>query len=175
MPLAAAHATRPAPSLIAHRRPPAKKRRSRRCPTSDTRRTCLHVGPAWRRAPNSRPRTRASGPYGCPAPADTRRVGADGRLSRARRTTPQVAVRRGAPLVRIDARSLALSQSEASAQVRALEVESSLAAKDCERAGRLYHDNSISKAEYDRLSARCESTDWSKAAALARSRLASKA
>ena len=84
-------------------------------------------------------------------------------------------VPRGAPLARIDARSLTLSHNEASAQVHALEVESSLAAKDCERAEKLFRDNSISKAEFDRQSARCESTSWSRAAAQARAHQAGRA
>jgi membrane fusion protein (multidrug efflux system) len=84
-------------------------------------------------------------------------------------------VPRGAPLARIDARSLTFMHNEASAQVHALEVESSLAARDCERAEKLYHDNSISKAEYDRQSAHCESTSWSRAAAQARASQAGKA
>jgi membrane fusion protein (multidrug efflux system) len=84
-------------------------------------------------------------------------------------------VPKGAPLARIDARSLTLTHNEASAQVHALEVESSLAAKDCERAEKLYRDNSISKAEFDRQSARCESTSWSRAAAQARAHQAGKA
>src|SRR5712691_13100042 len=74
-------------------------------------------------------------------------------------------VQKGAPLARIDARSLAISQSEASAQVHALEVESSLATRDCARADKLFNEGGISKAEHDRQSSRCESAGWSKTAA----------
>jgi membrane fusion protein (multidrug efflux system) len=84
-------------------------------------------------------------------------------------------VRKGAPLARIDARSLVISQSETSAQVRALEVESSLATRDCARADKLFNEGSISKAEHDRQGSRCESTGWSKTAAEARAQMAVKA
>jgi membrane fusion protein, multidrug efflux system len=84
-------------------------------------------------------------------------------------------VPRGAPLARIDSRSLNLSHNEASAQAHALEVESALAARDCERSEKLYKDNSISKAEYDRQAARCESSTWSRAAAQARASQAGRA
>jgi membrane fusion protein (multidrug efflux system) len=84
-------------------------------------------------------------------------------------------VPKGAPLARIDARSLALTENEASAQVHALEVESSLATRDCARSDKLFEEGSISKAEHDRQSSRCQSTDWSKTAAEARARMAVKA
>jgi membrane fusion protein (multidrug efflux system) len=83
-------------------------------------------------------------------------------------------VPRGAPLARVDARSLTITHNETSAQAHALEVDSALAAKDCERSEKLYKDNSISKAEYDRQAARCESTSWSRAAAQARAQQAGK-
>jgi membrane fusion protein (multidrug efflux system) len=84
-------------------------------------------------------------------------------------------VAKGAALARIDARSLAITQSEASAQAHALEVESSLATRDCARSSKLFNEGSISKAEHDRQSSRCESTGWSKTAAEARARMAVKA
>jgi len=84
-------------------------------------------------------------------------------------------VPKGAPLARIDSRSLALTENEASAQVHALEVESSLATRDCARSNKLFEEGSISKAEHDRQSSRCESTGWSKTAAEARAQMAVKA
>lgn len=83
-------------------------------------------------------------------------------------------VLQGAPLARIDSSSAAFSHSEASAQVKALEVENSLATRDCDRADKLFRDGSLSKAEHDRTTARCESTGYSKAAALARAQMAGK-
>ncbi len=80
----------------------------------------------------------------------------------------------GSALASVDARSASLSQREASAQVRALEAQSSLAHSDCERVEKLFRDGTVSRAEYERQSAQCEATQWSKEAADARARMAGK-
>ncbi|HEX9295576.1 MAG TPA: efflux RND transporter periplasmic adaptor subunit [Polyangiaceae bacterium] len=80
----------------------------------------------------------------------------------------------GSALASVDARSASLSQREASAQVRALEAQSSLAQSDCERAEKLFRDGTLSKAEYERQGAQCQATQWSKEAATARAHMAGK-
>jgi membrane fusion protein, multidrug efflux system len=77
-------------------------------------------------------------------------------------------------LASVDARSAALSQREASAQVRALEAQSTLAQSDCERAEKLFRDGTVSRAEYERQTAQCQATQASKEAATARANLAVK-
>jgi membrane fusion protein, multidrug efflux system len=83
-------------------------------------------------------------------------------------------VARGSALAIVDARSLSLSKSEARAQVSALKAQSEQAQSDCARAKTLYREGAVSQAEYERMGAQCESTDWSKQAAEARARLADK-
>jgi membrane fusion protein (multidrug efflux system) len=84
-------------------------------------------------------------------------------------------VARGSALATVDARSLSLSKSEARAQMGALKAQSDQAQSDCVRADNLFRSGGISRAEYDRLSAQCQATDWSKQAAEARAHLADKA
>jgi RND family efflux transporter MFP subunit len=84
-------------------------------------------------------------------------------------------VRAGDLLVRLDARSAQLSQSEARAQVSALRSQQDAARRDCERSAKLLADRVIGQAEHDRLSAQCSATEFSSEAAAARAGLASKA
>jgi membrane fusion protein (multidrug efflux system) len=84
-------------------------------------------------------------------------------------------VARGAPLAVVDARSLALSRSEASAQANALRAQSELAKSDCDRANRLFREGALSRAEFEREGAQCQATGWSKQAADMRARMADKA
>jgi membrane fusion protein (multidrug efflux system) len=81
----------------------------------------------------------------------------------------------GSAIATVDARSLSLSKSEARAQVSALTAQSEQAQNDCTRAKKLFGEGALSRAEYERSGAQCESTDWSKQAAEARARLADKA
>ena len=103
-------------------------------------------------------------------------VAADG-MGRVRATFVErgAFVRQGDVLVRLDARSAALSQSEARAQVQALRSQQEAAQRECERAQKLLEGDAIGLAEYDRLSAQCSATGWSSEAASARAELASKA
>jgi membrane fusion protein (multidrug efflux system) len=84
-------------------------------------------------------------------------------------------VARGSALATVDARTLSLSKSEARAQMGALKAQSELAQSDCTRANSLFRSGGISRAEYERLGAQCEATDWSKQAAEARAHMADKA
>ena len=81
---------------------------------------------------------------------------------------------KGSALASIDPRSAAISRTEASAQARALEAQSTLASADCERAEKLFRDGSLSQAEHERQAAQCQATGWSKKAAQARADLAGK-
>jgi membrane fusion protein (multidrug efflux system) len=83
-------------------------------------------------------------------------------------------VTKGFALASVDARSAAISRSEAGAQARALEVQSAQATSDCARIEQLFRDGSVSKAEHDRQLSQCESTEWSKKAADARAQMAGK-
>src|SRR3954451_8944009 len=62
---------------------------------------------------------------------------------------------KGSALASIDPRSAAISRTEASAQARALEAQSTLASADCERAEKLFRDGSLSQAEHERQAAQC--------------------
>ncbi|HEY3595711.1 MAG TPA: efflux RND transporter periplasmic adaptor subunit [Polyangiaceae bacterium] len=84
-------------------------------------------------------------------------------------------VPRGAALAIVDSRTLSLSKREARAQMSALKAQNQLAQSDCTRANTLFHDGGISQAEFERLSAQCQATDWSKQAAEARQEMADQA
>jgi membrane fusion protein, multidrug efflux system len=84
-------------------------------------------------------------------------------------------VGKGELLAIVDARSAALTQAEANAEARAAKVRSEQAKTDCERAGRLFQEGSISKAEYERQGAQCEASQWSNRAAEARANQAGRA
>jgi membrane fusion protein (multidrug efflux system) len=84
-------------------------------------------------------------------------------------------VGKGELLAIVDARSAALTQAEAGAEARAAKVRSELAKLDCERSSKLFHEGSISKAEYERQGAQCEASQWSNRAAEARAGQAGRA
>jgi membrane fusion protein (multidrug efflux system) len=77
-------------------------------------------------------------------------------------------VSKGELLAIVDARSASLTRAEANAEARAAKVRSEQAKLDCERAGRLFQEGSISKAEYERQGAQCEASQLSREAAEAR-------
>jgi membrane fusion protein (multidrug efflux system) len=84
-------------------------------------------------------------------------------------------VRKGELLAIVDARSAALTQAEAKAEARAAQARSEQAKADCDRGARLFHEGSISKAEFERQSSQCEASAWSKEAAEARANQAVRA
>jgi membrane fusion protein, multidrug efflux system len=84
------------------------------------------------------------------------------------------AVKAGAPLARLDARTARLSHSEAGASAAALLAQANGAKLECERAERLFAANAITRAELDRSTASCSSSAHSVAAAQARVSLAAK-
>lgn len=81
-------------------------------------------------------------------------------------------VAKGQALVRLDPRTAALNAQEAGATAAASEANLQLARSDCERADKLFGNNAISKAEYDRLTTTCHAQAKQAEAAIARSRLA---
>jgi len=83
-------------------------------------------------------------------------------------------VKQGSPLVRVDARSAVISRAEAAAQARAIEAQSDVAKNDCTRVEKLFRDGSISQAEFERQTAQCHATQFSKEAADARAQMAGK-
>ena len=83
-------------------------------------------------------------------------------------------VRAGDPLVRLDDRSASLSRAEASAQVRAARINSERARRDCDRAAELKAQEVINQAEFDRMTAECNSSAANASAAAARESMAGK-
>ena len=83
-------------------------------------------------------------------------------------------VKKGAAIVRLDARAARLGRAEATAQVTSAEVQKQNAALECERAERLFAERVISRADYDRMHASCGSANAQADAAIARRGLADK-
>jgi len=81
----------------------------------------------------------------------------------------------GDALVKLDARSAALSLADARAQVDAMRSNAERARKDCARADDLFKQNTISQSDYDRLKFDCKTTEANANAAIARQGLAGKA
>jgi membrane fusion protein (multidrug efflux system) len=77
-------------------------------------------------------------------------------------------VRKGAVMVRLDARAASAQAQEAAAQVESLKAQEAQAKLDCERTQRMFDKGAISKADYDRTRTQCETTKWSVSAAEAR-------
>lgn len=77
-------------------------------------------------------------------------------------------VKKGAPLARLDARSLRAQAAEAAAQVESLKAQQAQAEVDCSRTQRMFDEGAISKAEYDRTHTQCATSKWSVSAAEAR-------
>ena len=84
-------------------------------------------------------------------------------------------VNAGAPLLKLDARTVNLSAAEARAQVQAARVLAERAKRDCSRAKELLDQSAINQAEFDRMTADCQGTAAQAQAALAREDMASKA
>src|SRR3954468_4351153 len=74
-------------------------------------------------------------------------------------------VKKGALLVKLDSRSLAVQSQEAEAQLGSLRAQQAQAALDCERNDKMFKKDAISKADYDRSHTSCETSKWQVAAA----------
>ncbi|HET6147958.1 MAG TPA: efflux RND transporter periplasmic adaptor subunit [Polyangia bacterium] len=77
-------------------------------------------------------------------------------------------VKKGAVLVRLDARTLNAQAREAEAQIGSLKAQQAQAALDCERTESMLKKGAIARADYDKSKTSCETTRWSVAAAQAR-------
>jgi membrane fusion protein (multidrug efflux system) len=84
------------------------------------------------------------------------------------------AVKRGERLAVLDSRGAAISASAASAQQNLAQAQLEQARRECERVKSLKESGSISQAEYDRVTAQCQTTQWQVAAAQAQAQNAQK-
>ena len=84
-------------------------------------------------------------------------------------------VRKGAVLVKLDARALGAQAQEAAAQVESAKAQEAQAKLDCARTEQMLQKGAISKADYDKAHTACESTKWSVSAAEARRTLTAEA
>ncbi|MDB4983298.1 MAG: putative Co/Zn/Cd efflux system rane fusion protein [Myxococcales bacterium] len=82
-------------------------------------------------------------------------------------------VRKGALLVKLDARTLGAQADEAAAQVSSIKAQAAQAQLDCARTDQLFEKGAISKADHDKARTQCETTKWSVSAAEARKNLTS--
>jgi membrane fusion protein (multidrug efflux system) len=84
-------------------------------------------------------------------------------------------VKKGAVLVKLDARATGAQAQEAAAQLESLKAQQAQAALDCERNDQMFKKGAVSKADYDRSRTACETTKWSVSAAEARRTLTAEA
>jgi membrane fusion protein (multidrug efflux system) len=84
-------------------------------------------------------------------------------------------VRAGSVIARLDSRSAALGRSEAAAQAEAARAQRDNADVECARAEKLFAQQVISRAEYDRTRTSCQTAVHSANAARARQLIAEKA
>jgi membrane fusion protein (multidrug efflux system) len=84
-------------------------------------------------------------------------------------------VKKGAVLVRLDARAVAAQAQEAEAQVENLKAQQAQAQLDCDRTKQLFDKGAISKADFDKTRTGCETSKWSVSAAEARKTLTAEA
>jgi membrane fusion protein (multidrug efflux system) len=84
-------------------------------------------------------------------------------------------VKKGAVLVRLDARALSAQARDAEAQLGSLKAQQAQALLDCERNEQMLKKGAIARADYDKSKTACETTRWSVAAAEARKTLAAEA
>ena len=84
-------------------------------------------------------------------------------------------VKKGAVLVRLDARALDAQAREAQAQLGSLKAQQAQAILDCERTDQMFKKGAIAKADYDRAQTACQTTKWSVSAAEARRTLTAEA
>jgi membrane fusion protein (multidrug efflux system) len=84
-------------------------------------------------------------------------------------------VRKGAVLVKLDARAAGAQAQEAAAQAESAKVQEAQAKLDCARTEQMLEKGAISKADFDKAHTACESTKWSVSAAVARRTLTAEA
>jgi membrane fusion protein, multidrug efflux system len=84
-------------------------------------------------------------------------------------------VKKGAILVRLDARALGAQAQEAAAQVESLKAQRTQADLDCQRTDQMFAKGAISKAEYDRTRTSCQTSKFAVSAAEAHKTLTAEA
>ena len=84
-------------------------------------------------------------------------------------------VKKGAVLVRLDARALSAQAQDAQAQLGSLKAQQAQALLDCERNEQMLKKGAIARADYDKSKTACETTKWSVAGAEARKTLTAEA
>jgi membrane fusion protein (multidrug efflux system) len=77
-------------------------------------------------------------------------------------------VKKGTPLVKLDARMAAAAADEASAQLAGSRVQREWARAECERVQAMFDKGAIARAEYDRTRANCTAAQHTESAAQAR-------
>jgi membrane fusion protein (multidrug efflux system) len=80
-------------------------------------------------------------------------------------------VRKGAVLVRLDARIAGAQAQEAAAQAESAKVQEAQAKLDCARTEQMLEKGAIAKADFDKAHTACEASKWSVSAAEARKTL----
>ncbi len=84
-------------------------------------------------------------------------------------------VKKGAILVRLDARAVGAQAQEAAAQLESLKAQQAQALLDCQRNEQMFERGAVSKADHDRARTQCATTKWSVSAAEARKNLTAEA
>jgi membrane fusion protein, multidrug efflux system len=84
-------------------------------------------------------------------------------------------VKKGALLVRLDARVVSAQAQEAAAQLESLKAQRALALLDCQRNEQMFAKGAVSKADHDRAQTQCETSKWTVSAAEARKALTAEA
>jgi membrane fusion protein (multidrug efflux system) len=84
-------------------------------------------------------------------------------------------VRKGALLVKLDARMVNAQAEEAAAQLASLKAQEEQARLDCARTDQMFAKGAISKADYDKAQTACKTTRFQVSAAQARKNLSAEA
>jgi membrane fusion protein (multidrug efflux system) len=84
-------------------------------------------------------------------------------------------VKKGAVLVRLDARAVGAQAEEAAAQAASLKAQAEQAQLDCQRTEQMFQKGAISKADHDRALTACKTSKFSVSAAEARKALTAQA
>jgi membrane fusion protein (multidrug efflux system) len=84
-------------------------------------------------------------------------------------------VKKGALLVKLDARAVAAQAQEAAAMLSSIKAQEAQAQLDCQRTDQMFAKGAISKADHDKAKTACETTKWSTSAAEARKTLTAEA
>ena len=84
-------------------------------------------------------------------------------------------VKKGAVMVRLDARALSAQAAQAEADLEGLKVQAAQAKLDCERTEKMFEKGAISKADYDKARTQCQTAKYSVESAEARKTLTAEA